>query len=97
MSSEVHFNTVNASTFFSQQFAQLLQAPHEEAQMIIKARFPVPRLVVCDQHGSQVCHLCLFLVSFSLVVVIVVVVLCCSPSLPRIRGFNICTYKLQVL
>jgi hypothetical protein len=22
--------------------------------MIIKGRFPVPRLVVCDQHGSQV-------------------------------------------
>ncbi|KAF0895495.1 hypothetical protein E2562_013591 [Oryza meyeriana var. granulata] len=37
-----------------QQFAQLLQAPHEEAQIIIKGRFPVPRLVVCDQHGSQV-------------------------------------------
>ncbi|KAL5204269.1 hypothetical protein ABZP36_009140 [Zizania latifolia] len=36
-----------------QQFAQLLQAPHEEAQIIIKGRFPVPRLVVCDQHGSQ--------------------------------------------
>ncbi|ONM19311.1 Sec23/Sec24 protein transport family protein [Zea mays] len=37
-----------------EQFAQLLQAPHEDAQMIIKGRFPVPRLVVCDQHGSQV-------------------------------------------
>ncbi|PWZ38931.1 hypothetical protein Zm00014a_019302 [Zea mays] len=36
-----------------EQFAQLLQAPHEDAQMIIKGRFPVPRLVVCDQHGSQ--------------------------------------------
>nr|CAB3502417.1 unnamed protein product [Digitaria exilis] len=36
-----------------EQFAQLLQSPHEEAQMIIKGRFPVPRLVVCDQHGSQ--------------------------------------------
>uniref|UniRef100_A0A0E0F5B1 Protein transport protein SEC23 n=1 Tax=Oryza meridionalis TaxID=40149 RepID=A0A0E0F5B1_9ORYZ len=36
-----------------QQFAQLLQAPHEEAQTIIKGRFPAPRLVVCDQHGSQ--------------------------------------------
>ncbi|GAB4844046.1 Protein transport protein S23 E [Ancistrocladus abbreviatus] len=34
-------------------FAQLLQAPHEDAQMIIRERFPVPRLVVCDQHGSQ--------------------------------------------
>eukprot|EP00262_Sarcandra_glabra_P010322 TRINITY_DN2546_c0_g7_i2.p1 TRINITY_DN2546_c0_g7~~TRINITY_DN2546_c0_g7_i2.p1 ORF type:complete len:763 (+),score=103.55 TRINITY_DN2546_c0_g7_i2:131-2419(+) len=36
-----------------QAFAQLLQAPQDDAQMIIKDRFPVPRLVVCDQHGSQ--------------------------------------------
>ncbi|KAF5192894.1 transport protein SEC23 [Thalictrum thalictroides] len=36
-----------------QNFAQLLQAPHVEAQGIIRERFPVPRLVVCDQHGSQ--------------------------------------------
>ena len=36
-----------------QAFAQLLQAPHHDAQMIIRERFPVPRLVVCDQHGSQ--------------------------------------------
>lgn len=34
-------------------FAQLLEAPQEDAQGIIKERFPVPRLVVCDQHGSQ--------------------------------------------
>ncbi|GJN03775.1 hypothetical protein PR202_ga21253 [Eleusine coracana subsp. coracana] len=34
-------------------FAQLLQAPQEEADTIIKERFPVPRLVVCDQYGSQ--------------------------------------------
>lgn len=34
-------------------FAQLLKAPHEEAGTIIKERFPVPRLVVCDQYGSQ--------------------------------------------
>ncbi|TVU09825.1 hypothetical protein EJB05_43321, partial [Eragrostis curvula] len=34
-------------------FAQLLKAPHEEANAIIKERFPVPRLVVCDQYGSQ--------------------------------------------
>ncbi|KAI3798205.1 hypothetical protein L1987_33475 [Smallanthus sonchifolius] len=34
-------------------FAQLLQAPHEDAELIIRDRFPVPRLVVCDQHGSQ--------------------------------------------
>ncbi|CAK9139717.1 unnamed protein product [Ilex paraguariensis] len=36
-----------------QAFAQLLQAPHDDAQMIIRDRFPGPRLVVCDQHGSQ--------------------------------------------
>ncbi|KAL8162898.1 hypothetical protein V2J09_014387 [Rumex salicifolius] len=34
-------------------FAMLLQAPQDDAQMIIQERFPVPRLVVCDQHGSQ--------------------------------------------
>ncbi|KAI9083760.1 hypothetical protein K1719_034228 [Acacia pycnantha] len=34
-------------------FAQLLQAPRDDAQIIIRDRFPVPRLVVCDQHGSQ--------------------------------------------
>eukprot|EP01018_Ginkgo_biloba_P005985 Gb_40586 [translate_table: standard] len=36
-----------------QAFSQLLQAPRDEADTIIKERFPVPRLVVCDQHGSQ--------------------------------------------
>ncbi|KAJ6858080.1 hypothetical protein NC652_040580 [Populus alba x Populus x berolinensis] len=36
-----------------QVFAQLLQAPKDDAQAIINERFPVPRLVVCDQHGSQ--------------------------------------------
>lgn len=36
-----------------QAFAQLLQAPHDDAELIIRDRFPVPRLVVCDQHGSQ--------------------------------------------
>ncbi|KAJ4956849.1 hypothetical protein NE237_013632 [Protea cynaroides] len=36
-----------------QAFAHLLQAPHDDAQMIIRDRFPIPRLVVCDQHGSQ--------------------------------------------
>ncbi|KAL3835030.1 hypothetical protein ACJIZ3_009766 [Penstemon smallii] len=34
-------------------FAYLLQAPQDDAQLIIRERFPVPRLVVCDQHGSQ--------------------------------------------
>ncbi|KAL6125691.1 hypothetical protein ACLB2K_073745 [Fragaria x ananassa] len=36
-----------------QAFAQLLQAPLDDSDTIIKERFPVPRLVVCDQHGSQ--------------------------------------------
>ncbi|XP_038681635.1 protein transport protein SEC23-like isoform X2 [Tripterygium wilfordii] len=36
-----------------QAFAQLLQAPRDDSDAIIKERFPVPRLVVCDQHGSQ--------------------------------------------
>ncbi|RZC73981.1 hypothetical protein C5167_049461 [Papaver somniferum] len=36
-----------------QVFAQLLKAPHDDADATIKERFPVPRLVVCDQHGSQ--------------------------------------------
>jgi protein transport protein SEC23 len=40
-----------------QAFAQLLQAPHDDADEIIKERFPVPRLVICDQHGSQVSNL----------------------------------------
>ena len=30
-----------------------MQAPHDDAHVIIKERFPTPRLVVCDQHGSQ--------------------------------------------
>ncbi|XP_024022221.1 protein transport protein SEC23 [Morus notabilis] len=34
-------------------FALLLQAPRDDADAIVKERFPVPRLVVCDQHGSQ--------------------------------------------
>mmetsp|Transcript_26598 Transcript_26598/g.44462 ORF Transcript_26598/g.44462 Transcript_26598/m.44462 type:complete len:757 (+) Transcript_26598:112-2382(+) len=34
-------------------FKQLLEAPKEEASAIIKDRFPVPRLVECDQYGSQ--------------------------------------------
>ncbi|WVZ17690.1 hypothetical protein V8G54_010672 [Vigna mungo] len=37
-----------------QAFAQFLRAPHDDADLIIKERFPVPRLVICDQHGSQV-------------------------------------------
>ncbi|KAL8119419.1 protein transport protein SEC23 C [Apium graveolens] len=34
-------------------FSQLLRAPKDDADAIVKERFPVPRLVVCDQHGSQ--------------------------------------------
>ncbi|KAJ4727362.1 Protein transport protein SEC23 [Melia azedarach] len=36
-----------------QAFTQLLQAPRDDADVIMKERFPVPRLVICDQHGSQ--------------------------------------------
>lgn len=35
-------------------FAELLQAPQEEAKDIARKRFPVPRIVDCDQNGSQV-------------------------------------------
>lgn len=45
--------------YFVQTFAYLLKAPREEADTIMKDRFPVPRLVVCDQHGSQVTFLSL--------------------------------------
>ncbi|KAL9269709.1 transport protein SEC23 C-like protein [Drosera capensis] len=34
-------------------FAQLLQTPLDDADVLVKDRFPVPRLVICDQHGSQ--------------------------------------------
>lgn len=36
-----------------QVFGQLLQAPRNDASALIKGRFPVPRLVICDQHSSQ--------------------------------------------
>ncbi|KAL4325687.1 hypothetical protein GQ457_11G009970 [Hibiscus cannabinus] len=36
-----------------QDFSLLLQTPREDADAIIKDRFPVPRLVDCDQYGSQ--------------------------------------------
>ncbi|KAK4379567.1 hypothetical protein RND71_001429 [Anisodus tanguticus] len=36
-----------------QAFAQLLKSPREDADAIIHERFPVPRLVICDQYGSQ--------------------------------------------
>ena len=34
-------------------FKQLLEAPKADARDILNRRFPVPRLVDCDQHGSQ--------------------------------------------
>jgi protein transport protein SEC23 len=34
-------------------FAQLLKAPQDDAHAIVNERFPVPRLVICDQYGSQ--------------------------------------------
>ncbi|EPS65594.1 hypothetical protein M569_09173 [Genlisea aurea] len=36
-----------------QAFASLLQMPVNDSDAIIRDRFPVPRLVICDQHGSQ--------------------------------------------
>lgn len=48
--------TICVSICVFQAFAQLLQAPHMDTELIIRERFPVPRLVVCDQHGSQVCY-----------------------------------------
>ncbi|XP_021759982.1 protein transport protein SEC23-like isoform X1 [Chenopodium quinoa] len=35
------------------EFAHLLQVPKDDANALIKERFPVPRLVICDQYGSQ--------------------------------------------
>jgi protein transport protein SEC23 len=34
-------------------FAQLLQAPKDDAQLILKERFPHPRFIECDQGTSQ--------------------------------------------
>jgi len=34
-------------------FRHLLEAPQSDAQMIMDARFPVPRYIVCDQHKSE--------------------------------------------
>ncbi|WMV11020.1 hypothetical protein MTR67_004405 [Solanum verrucosum] len=34
-------------------FAELLKSPREDAEAIVRERFPVPRLVICDQYGSQ--------------------------------------------
>jgi protein transport protein SEC23 len=34
-------------------FKQLLEAPQEEAKELMRERFPYPRFVDCNQHGSQ--------------------------------------------
>lgn len=34
-------------------FRSLLEAPQNDAQMIMNSRFPVPRYIVCDQHKSE--------------------------------------------
>lgn len=34
-------------------FRALLEAPQNDAQMIMNNRFPVPRYIVCDQHKSE--------------------------------------------
>eukprot|EP00529_Nitzschia_sp_RCC80_P018280 CAMPEP_0113499964 /NCGR_PEP_ID=MMETSP0014_2-20120614/32043_1 /TAXON_ID=2857 /ORGANISM="Nitzschia sp." /LENGTH=815 /DNA_ID=CAMNT_0000394203 /DNA_START=1 /DNA_END=2448 /DNA_ORIENTATION=- /assembly_acc=CAM_ASM_000159 len=34
-------------------FRTLLEAPQGDAQLIMDARFPVPRYIVCDQHKSE--------------------------------------------
>ena len=34
-------------------FRSLLEAPQADAQLIMDARFPVPRYIVCDQHKSE--------------------------------------------
>ncbi len=34
-------------------FRELLNAPKEDAHMLLQERFPVPMYVECDQYGSQ--------------------------------------------
>lgn len=46
--------SVALNLLFWQAFAELLKSPREDAEAIIRERFPVPRLVICDQYGSQV-------------------------------------------
>ena len=72
----MHMHTKNSPFAYSpdicflQAFAQLLQAPQDDAKLIIHDRFPVPRLVVCDQHGSQVSTFSFFF-SFELSLILV--------------------------
>ncbi|GER45157.1 transport family protein [Striga asiatica] len=37
-------------------FANLLQAPRDDANAITVDRFPVPRVVICDQHSGQISY-----------------------------------------
>jgi len=53
-----YISTLDLTGTLLQTFAQLLQAPRDDADAIIKERFPVPRLVICDQYGSQVISTC---------------------------------------
>ncbi|CAF2096258.1 unnamed protein product [Brassica rapa] len=47
-------DTLRCSTIFqSLQTVSSYFKPQEDAQMIAHGLFPMPRLVVCDQHGSQ--------------------------------------------
>jgi protein transport protein SEC23 len=34
-------------------FRNLLNAPLQDAQSILKSRFPIPRYIMCDQHKSE--------------------------------------------
>ena len=34
-------------------YRSLLEAPQNDAQLIMNNRFPVPRYIVCDQHKSE--------------------------------------------
>jgi len=47
-------------------FKQLLEAPQEEAKELMRERFPYPRFVDCNQHGSQVIYVCVVRAGFFL-------------------------------
>ena len=49
--SELHFRKQDNPEYAS--FKQLLEAPQEEAKELMRERFPYPRFVDCNQHGSQ--------------------------------------------
>jgi len=44
-------------------FKQLLQAPVDDAQEILKTRFPMPRYIDTEQGGSQVNYLNNFIIT----------------------------------